>query len=202
MEVNPQKLSVGKIIGWAVLIVVVIGAFWLVATRNTLVKMRENIKTQLSQVEVQYQRRFDLIPNVIASTQAVLSQEQALTQMITEARTRYSGVPSGSNEKVQAINQLESGIGRLLVVIENYPELRSSETVSQLIDQLEGTENRIAVERSRYNESVNVYNQKIQFFPSNLVASMFNFEPYERFVATTEAQTTVPKVDLKVGPQE
>lgn len=202
MEENPSKFSIGKIIGWALLIVVVIGAFWLVATRNTLVKMRENIKTQLAQVEVQYQRRFDLIPNVISSTQAVLSQEQEITRLVTEARTKYAGSAPGSNERVQAMNQLDAGIGRLLVVMENYPQLRSVEAVRALTDELAGTENRIAVERSRYNESVNIYNQKIQFFPSNLVANMFNFKAYERFVATAEAQTTVPKVDLKVGPQE
>lgn len=192
-----QKLSTGKITLLIILGILVILVLWIISTYNTLIRMSENIKTQQAQVEVQYQRRFDLIPNLIESVKGILTQEQEVFGMIAEARTQYAQAASGSSEKVKAMNALETGLGRLLVIVENYPQLRSTENVAMLMDELAGTENRISVERKRYNDFVNVYNQKIRFFPSNIIASAFGFSDRERFEAKEEAKLP-PKVDLEV----
>lgn len=192
-----RRWSSGKIAGCIILAIVVIAAVWFVSTYNTLIKLRENVKTQLAQVEVQYQRRFDLIPNLVNSVEGIFEQERTVFTALAEARTRYAGTSAGTSERIAAINQLETALSRLLVIVENYPQLRSAENVTQLMDELAGTENRIAVERSRYNETVNVFNKKIQLFPTNFVASVFGFTGYERFGAIEEASVP-PQVKFEV----
>lgn len=162
---------------------------------NGLVQERTAVETSWAQVETQYQRRFDLVPQLVNSTKAVLVQEQTVFGDIANARTRYSGAASGSSERVEAANQLEGALARLLVIVENYPTLRSNETVRVLMDELAGTANRITISQQRYNETVQVYNVHIHSFPANIVAGMWNFEDKPLFKATTGAETA-PSVEL------
>jgi len=181
---------------WIVVIaVVVILGIWLVSGYNRLVGLQANVDTQWAQVETQYQRRFDLIPNLVAATQAVLNQEQEVFGQIAEARTRYAGA-TNAEEQAQAAGQLEQGLGRLLAIIENYPQLRSSETVQTLMAQLEGTENRISVERGRYNTAVRDYNVTIQRFPSSVTAAVFGFKARTPFEAQAGAENA-PRVEFE-----
>ena len=178
------------IIGVIVLILVSYG--W--TSYNGLVTIRENATAQWQQVEVQYQRRFDLIPGLVNATKAVLVQEQKVFSDIAEARTRYAGAQT-VGEKVAAANATESALSRLLVVIENYPTLKSSETVRDLMVGLEGAENRISTERGRFNDAVRTYQTAIQKFPKNIFASVFGFKDIEYFQAQTGADVA-PKVEL------
>jgi LemA protein len=143
--------------------------------------------TQWKQVETQYQRRFDLIPNLVESAKGVMKQEQAVFDAIAEARTRYSGAVT-TDQKVAATNQVESALGRLLVITENYPTLKSSETVQSLMTQLEGTENRVSTERMRFNEDIQSYNLKVTRFPGSIMASIFGFGTRQYFNAASGAE--------------
>lgn len=183
-----NKLLLG-ILGIGAIIVLM-----LFGTYNSLVGKSGAIDGQWAQVETQYQRRFDLIPNLVESTKGFLQQEQKIFSDIAEARTRYAGAAT-TDEKAQAAGQVESALGRLLVIIENYPNLKSNETVARLMDELAGTENRIAVERKRFNELVQDYNITIKRAPTNLIAGLFGFRERAFFEAATGAETA-PKVDL------
>ncbi len=179
---------------WVIIGVVVVGALYLGMQYNGFVTANEGVDAQWAQVESQYQRRFDLIPNLVASVQGVMQQEQKVFSDIAEARTRYSGAGS-SDEKAAAATQLEGALGRLLVIMENYPQLRSVETVQSLMVELAGTENRIAVERQRYNETVRDFNVRVKTFPGTLIAGMFGFGAREMFEAAPGAEIA-PKVNL------
>ena len=122
-------------------------------------------------------------------------QEQAVFKAIADARTKYAGAKSGTPDKLEAAAEYQSALARLLVIIENYPVLKSVDTVTNLMSQLEGTENRISVSRQRFNESVQVYNRSLQTFPSNLIGGMFNFEK-GLFFEGVEGSEVAPKVDL------
>ena len=176
---------------WGIVAVIVLYG---IVSYNGFVRMDTAVDNQWAQVETQYQRRFDLIPNLVSSVQGVLKQEQKVFGDIAEARTRYSGASTVS-EKVAAANQVESALARLLVVMENYPQLRSVEAVTNLMTQLEGTENRISVERKRFNDSVATLNAATKRFPSNLIASIFGFDAREYFEAAEGAEKA-PKVEL------
>lgn len=167
----------------------------IVGTYNSLVSKQMEAQTQQAQIETQLQRRLDLVPNLVASVKGAMGQEQKVFKDIADARTRYAGVPSGTPEKVQAANQFESALGRLLVVMENYPQLQSIQAVQDFMAQLEGTENRISVARQRYNEAVRDYNRDLQTFPSNFIAKTFNFQSMLLFESTSGAKTA-PKVDF------
>ena len=177
---------------WIVLAVVVVvgGYFWM--SYNSFVSLNTAVDVQWAQVESQFQRRFDLIPNLVASVQGIMKQEKDVFGAISEARTRYAGAQS-VNEKAAAASQVEGALGRLLVVMENYPQLTSGATVRDLMTQLEGTENRISVERQRYNDAVGVLNIKVQRFPSNIAAGIFGFDARELFKAAAGAENA-PKV--------
>jgi LemA protein len=180
-------------IGVILLLVIIIGAsLW--GTYNFLVTKSQAIDAQWAQVETQYQRRFDLIPNLVNSVKGYMAQEQTIFSQIADARTRYAGAQT-PDEKAAAGSDVETALGRLLVIMENYPNLRSIETVTTLMDELAGTENRINIERQRYNTSVQDYNTTIKRFPTNLLASMFGFESRQYFEADTGA-STAPKVDF------
>lgn len=181
-------------VGAIVLLLVVIGAT-LGGYYNSFVSKSQAVDNQWAQVETQYQRRFDLIPNLVSATKATLKQEQKVFGDIAEARTRYSGAQS-TGERVQAANQLESALGRLLVIMENYPQLRSNETVQQLMAQLEGTENRIAVERRRFNDVATQYNISVKRFPGVMFAGLFGFDAKPLFKSEAGAEKA-PKVDLE-----
>lgn len=174
--------------------VVAIVGLWMIGSYNSLVALNGAVDTQWAQVETQYQRRFDLVPNLVASVQGVMKQEQTIFTAIAEARKGYAGAQT-QEEKVTATGNMESALGRLLVITENYPELKSSENVQSLMSQLEGTENRISVERMRYNEVVNIFNVRIKSFPTNLFAQNFGFIAKKTFEAEAGA-ATAPKVSL------
>lgn len=181
----------------AILAVVVILGASLIGFYNNLITKTQTIDNQWAQVETQYQRRFDLIPNLVSSVEGIMEQEQTVFGQLAEARTRYSGATT-VDEKVKAATELESALGRLLVIVENYPELRSSENVSQLMDELAGTENRISVERGRYNDKIRDYNTTIKKFPANMIAGTFGFDERFYFEAAEEAEQA-PEVEIRPG---
>jgi LemA protein len=176
-----------KKILWIVMAVVVLAVLFGFSTYNGLVKSREGVDNQWAQVEAQYQRRLDLIPNLVASVQGAMGQEKAVFDALAEARTRYAGAQS-VNDKAAAATQVESALGRLLVVMENYPQLQSIGTVQTLMVQLEGTENRISVERQRFNDMVRSYNVAIKTVPTSIVAGMFGFGERAYFEAAAGAE--------------
>ncbi len=159
---------------------------------NSLTTQEEAIKAQWGQVENQLQRRNDLIPNLVASVQGYATQEKTVFEAVADARAKMAGA-STPTDKIAAANQESSALSRLLLVVENYPQLKSDGLFRQLMDELAGTENRLAVERMRYNEKVQAYDTYRRRFPSNLTASMFHFKEYPYFTAPPEAQV-VPKV--------
>jgi LemA protein len=173
-------------------VVIVLMALYCLTTYNSLVTLNINADAQWKQVETDYQRRFDLIPNLVESTKGVMKQEQTIFTAIADARTKYSGATT-ADAKAQAAGQVESALGRLLVITENYPQLKSSETVQTLMSQLEGSENRISVERMRFNNTIKAYNLKIMKFPSSIIASMFGFVERQYFEAT-KGSDVVPQV--------
>jgi LemA protein len=175
-------------------IVVVLVVMWLIASYNGLVTMKETATSQWQQVETVYQRRLDLIPNLVESVKSVMKQEQTIFTALADARANYAGAQT-LNEKATAAGQVESAFGRLLAIMENYPTLKSSETVQNLMTQLEGTENRISVERQRFNSNVQAYEVAIKKFPRSLIASMFGFSDIEYFQAATGAENA-PQVKL------
>ncbi len=177
-----------------ILAVLAVVAVYVVSGYNRLVKGNESITNQWAQVETVYQRRLDLIPNLVASVQGVMKQEQKVFGDLAEARTRYAGA-STVNDKAQAATGVESALSRLLVVMENYPQLKSSETVQSLMSQLEGSENRISVERMRYNDAVKSYNLLVRSFPINIVAKSFGFAEKTYFEAA-EGADVAPAVSL------
>ncbi len=180
---------------WVVVGLAVVLAIWVFGSYNGLVSSQEATTSQWAQVETQYQRRFDLIPNLVASVKGIMNQEQKVFADIADARTKYSGATT-PDAKAEAATQVESALGRLLVITENYPELKSSQNVQDLMTQLEGTENRISVERKRYNDLVQAYNLKTKQFPSSIAAIVFGFKEHEYFEAT-QGSNTAPAVNLQ-----
>jgi len=180
------------LLGFIALVVVI--ALSLVNTYNSLITKTQNVDGQWAQVETQYQRRFDLIPNLVNSVKGIFEQEQDVFGAIAEARTKYAGAKS-INEKASAATGVESALARLLVIVENYPQLQSNTTVLGLMDELSGTENRVSVERKRFNDLVKDYNTTIKRFPTNIIAGMFNFDE-RAFFEAVEAAEKAPEVDL------
>lgn len=176
------------------LVVIVLLSLYALRLHNGLVGLEELVSSQWAQVETQYQRRFDLIPNLVESVKGIMEQEQEVFGKIADARTRYAGAAT-IDEKVEAVNQVESALARLLVVMENYPELKSAENVQTLMVQLEGTENRISVERKRFNDAVKVFNVMVRKFPARLLANLFGFTQKSYFESQLGAEQA-PKVEF------
>lgn len=176
------------------LIIAAIVGLWLMSSYNRMVKANLAVDTQWAQVEAQYQRRFDLIPNLVASVEGVMTQEKEIFTAIANARQGYAGAKS-VDEKVESASQLEGSLARLLVITENYPQLASSQTVQNLMTQLEGTENRISTERNRFNEAVSAFNGKVMIFPGSLVAALFGFDKRQFFQAA-QGSEIAPQVKL------
>lgn len=179
---------------WAAAGVVLFAALYIGGSYNGFVSSNEAVDAQWAQVESQYQRRFDLIPNLVSSVQGAMKQETAVFTALADARTRYAGA-TNTNDRAAAAGEVESSLARLLVVMENYPQLKSVDAVQSLMAELAGTENRVAVERMRYNELVRDYNVRVKSVPSSLIASFFGFEARTMFEAA-EAAATAPKVEL------
>ncbi|MFH1427266.1 MAG: LemA family protein [Patescibacteria group bacterium] len=175
-----------------IIIIIVGGYVW--STYNKLITANESVDNQWAQVESQYQRRFDLIPNLVESVKGIMQQEQQVFGDIAEARTRYAGAASVS-EKAEAATGVESALGRLLVILENYPELKSAENVQTLMAQLEGTENRISVERKRYNDEVKNFNVLIKRIPTNIIAKMLGYAD-KTYFESAEGSENAPQVEF------
>lgn len=161
---------------------------------NRFVSMEEKINESWAEVDNQLQRRNDLIPNLVETVKGFAAQEQQVFGQIAEARTKYAGAGSVP-EKMGAANELSAALARLLVIVENYPELKSDQTFIRLMDELSGTENRIAVARMRYNEAVQKFNAAIRRFPGNMIAGYFNLEKAAYFEAPEEVKG-VPEVEF------
>jgi LemA protein len=162
---------------------------------NRFVSQEEEIKTQWAEIQNQLQRRNDLIPNLVETVKGFAQQERDVFGQIAESRAKLAGAKT-PEQTIEAANQQSAALSRLLVIAEAYPQLRSNESFNRLMDELSGTENRIAVARMRYNEKVNAYNTSRRQFPSNITASIFGFkDTYPRFDAPPEAER-LPKVNF------
>ncbi len=180
------------IIAAIVVLVILIPYSYLKGTYNSLVTLDEGVKAAWAQVENQLQRRYDLIPNLVETVKGYAAHEKEVFLRVTEARAKVGGATS-IDDKIAANNGLSAALSRLLLVVERYPDLKANTNFIRLQDELAGTENRIAVERRRYNETVKVYNIKIRRFPTNLLAGMFGFEKATFFEVPKERQEA-PKV--------
>jgi LemA protein len=185
------------VIGIIALIVLIIFSQY-VGVRNTLVTKNEAVKAAWSQVDIVLQRRADLIPNLVETVKGFAKQEQTVFGDIANARARMLSAGS-PQEKIAANQQLDGALGRLLLLTENYPELKSNENFLRLQDELAGTENRIAVERKRYNDTLQDYNTYLQMFPHNIIAGWAGFKVNDAYFAASEGSRQVPKVDFGGG---
>ncbi|HQN70307.1 MAG TPA: LemA family protein [Smithella sp.] len=184
-----------------IIIILVIVAFLAVSAYsffagnyNTFVRLDQAVKSAWAQVENQLQRRYDLIPNLVETVKGYAKHEREVLTEVTNARAKVGGAGTVP-DKIAANNELSGALSRLLLVVERYPDLKANQNFLHLQDELAGTENRIAVERMRYNEAVKVYNQTIKSFPANLLAGMFGFKDGAFFDAPQEAKTA-PKVQF------
>src|SRR6202161_3765908 len=192
-------MSKGLIVVVVIVAILVLGGLFVfgqyVSVRNTLVSKNEAVKAAWSQVDIVLQRRADLIPNLVETVKGIAGQEKkvfcdraAALSLLLSANSRA--------DKIAANQQLDGSIGRLLAVVENYPQLKSNENFLRLQDELAGTENRIAVERKRYNDTLQDYNTYVQTFPNNLYAGWAGFKPNEAYFAASEESRQVPKVNF------
>ena len=187
-----KKTNVGLI---CVIAVIVIIAIMLISGYNGLVSKREAVDSSLSNLDVMLQRRADLIPNLVNTVKGYTSHENEVIDKVTEARTKL--VNAGSvEEKSSANDELTNALNALMVVVENYPDLKASENFIQLSDELAGTENRIATARRDYNDAVRTFNTSIKRFPNNILSGMFGFEQEEYFEAS-ESSKEVPSVSFE-----
>jgi len=181
------------------LVVIIILAFAIggsyVSAKNQMVAKNETVKSAWSQVDVVLQRRADLIPNLVETVKGYAKQEQTVFGDIAKARSTLLSAANPS-AKIAANQQLDGAIGRLLAIVENYPQLHSNENFLRLQDELAGTENRIAVERKRYNDSLQDYNTYIGQFPNSMWANMAGFKRNDAYFAASESSRQVPKVDF------
>jgi LemA protein len=166
-----------------------------VGTRNDLVVQRNAVEAAFAQVETALQRRADLIPNLVETVKGFASQEKDVIASVANARAALSGARTPA-EKISANGQLDGALSRLLVVVESYPQLKSDANFMRLQDELAGTENRIAVERRKYNETVQKYNTTIELVPTHLAASLFGFQRNDAYFKTEPGARTAPKVNF------
>lgn len=168
---------------------------YVISERNSFVKLNEDVNAKFAQVENQLKRRADLIPNLTNTVKGYAKHEKEIFEKLAEARSKMMGAKS-PQDLFNASNELNTALSRLLVVVENYPNLKADTTFIRLMDELAGTENRISVERMRYNESVKAFNLKIKMFPSNVIASMFGFMAMPYYEIPVSDRET-PKVEFK-----
>ncbi len=180
------------VLGVIVLLVLILGGN-LMGSRNELVTEKNAVEGAWSQVDVALQRRADLIPNLVETVKGFAKQEQTVIQSVADARAALGGARTPA-QRIAANGQLDTALSRLLVVVENYPNLKSNENFLRLQDELAGTENRMAVERRKYNETVQRYNTDIELFPKNIAASLFGFQRNDAYFKAETAAKEAPKV--------
>ncbi len=186
-----MKIFLGVLAGVIVLVLMAFSSYF--NHRNQIVTKKESIKANWSQVDVVLQRRTDLIPNLVETVKGYAAHEQKVFEDLANARAAMMGAKTPA-ERIAANDQVSGALGRLFVVVENYPNLKANENFLRLQDELSGTENRIAVERRRYNDVVQDYNTYIQLFPNSLVASIGGFQREDAYFKTDEAARQAPKV--------
>ncbi len=190
----PMKI---RSFSFVLVVIVLIASAWVWTGYNGLVTARESVDASWAQVQTMYQRRADLIPNVVSTVQGSASFEQSTLTQVTSARSAWAAAQqSGSRDaQVAAAQGMDSAISRLLVTVEAYPQLQSTQAFRDLIVELEGTENRVATARRDFNETVRMFNVRVKVFPANVLAGMFGFSPAEMFEATPGAEEA-PRVDF------
>ncbi len=188
-----MKKGIVVLVVLALVAVVIAGMY--ISSRNEMVRKNETVKSDWAQVDVVLQRRADLIPNLVETVKGFASQEQTVFHDIASARSALMGAQTPA-DKIAANGQLDGALGRLLLIVENYPQLKSNENFLRLQDELAGTENRIAVERKRYNDAVQDYNTHIGLFPNNIFARWAGFQRNNAYFAAPEASRAAPKVQF------
>lgn len=177
--------------------VLILAGFWVSTTHNSLVGMEESIDEAWGQVQVQYQRRYDLIPNLVETVKGVANFEKETYQAVTEARSAWAGSMKTNDRsaQIEATQNVESALARLLVTVENYPNLKAQVNFSTLQAQIEGTENRVSVARKDYNERITPFNTKVRRFPTLLIAGMLGFDELD-FFGSDEGADKAPAVNF------
>ncbi len=181
--------------GWIVLAIIVIIVIAIIAMYNGLVSAKVKVDNAWSQIDVQLQRRFDLIPNFVETVKGYAAHESETLEKVTQLRTSWTNAGTVA-EKAELDNQLSGALKTIMAVSENYPDLKANQNFSELSEELRNTENKISFSRQFYNDSVTMYNQKLQLFPSNIIAGMFNFTPRELFTAESDETRKNVKVDF------
>ena len=178
-----------------VLVLVVIGVFFVIGIYNSLVRLRNQVKNAWSQIDVQLKRRHDLIPNLMETVKGYMNHERETLESVTNARAKAMGADT-VGEKAAAESELNGAMSKFFLVVENYPDLKANQNFMQLQEELTSTENKIAFSRQAYNDQVLFYNNKIQMFPSNIIAGMFSFKEGEFFELEEPGEREAPKVDF------
>lgn len=178
-----------------ILIILAMLVFYVIGMYNALVRLRNRVKNAWSQIDVQLKRRHDLIPNLVETAKGYMRHERETLENVTQARSRAMGADS-VGEKSAAEGQLSGALSRFMLVVENYPDLKANQNFLALQEELTSTENKIAFARQGYNDQVLFFNNKIEMFPSNIIANTFNFKQEEFFEIEDEAEKAVPKVNF------
>lgn len=194
MANNKNELPITMISLGAIGLIAIIMILWFVGTYNSLINADQNVNKAWGDVQTQYQRRIDLIPNLVNSVKGYMQYERGLLENITALRTQWMSATT-TEEKVQTANQLESALKTIFAVREAYPEIKADSTVTALMDELAGTENRISVARMNYNEAIMNYNNLVKFIPSNIVAGFMGYKEKAMFSAVSGAETA-PVVNI------
>jgi LemA protein len=194
MDKKPWLLGCGGLLLAAIMMAVVCGG-WVMSANNSLVALQEQMKAAWAQVDTVLQRRYDLIPNLVATVKGYAEHEKEIFENVARLRSQWSAAQT-LPEKTKAASEMEGALSRLLVVAENYPELKASQNFRDLQFELAGTENRISVERQRYNETVQAYNTRVRQFPTGLVAGLLGFHPSDAYFNAALAAKEAPKVQF------
>ena len=180
---------------WIALVIIVLLVIWIISIYNGLIKSRQKVDNAWSQIDVQLQRRFDLIPNFVETVKGYMTHESETFEKITQLRTSWAN-SSTVGEKAKLDGELSGALKTIMAVSENYPELKANQNFSELSEELRNTENKISFSRQFYNDSVTMYNTKLELFPSNIVAGMFNFQKRDLFAAESDEARKNVKVDF------
>lgn len=189
----PKKWIAIGVIALAIIIIIL----WLIGTYNSLISADQEVKRSWADVETQYQRRIDLIPNLVNTVKGYAGFEQKVLTQVTELRTQWMREPA-PEQRIETANQFESALKTIFAVAENYPQLKADSTYIALMDELSGTENRISVARMKYNDAIKSYNLRVKFFPSNIVAGWMGMMEKTPFETTTPGAENVPIVNVTI----